>query len=182
VLNAYSPYRAGNRQLFLEIQERKSSKGLREMIRSWKHSPAQDTAPASRLDKHEVAMKADFVGHAQALVKIEKVDAATEQDVLAVIDCLRTSYLIGGRAATQKRACFEHANRMTGSAERGRSRQAGQTTADDDHVGHESDWKNAGYRAGTRDRCPPPPPLMISMASQITIAINSTSLGSRTMI
>ena len=39
-----------------------------------------------------------------------------------------------------------------------------------------------GYNAGTRDLFPPPQsPLMISMASQITIAMNSTSEGSSPM-
>ena len=58
------------------------------MKRRGQAAAAQDGEPAAGLEKVEFAIELDAVAHAQALVEIEQVDAAAQQDVLAVIDGL----------------------------------------------------------------------------------------------
>ena len=127
-------------------------------------------------------MKRDIVFDAEALVKIHQIDAAAQQDVLAVVDGFRIDF-VGGRASAQERAGFEELHRMAGGAEGGGGRESGQTSADDDRLQARGTCRlGASWaRTGKRLRRPPPPPLMISMASQMTMAMNSTSEGSSPM-
>ena len=98
-----------------------------------------EIAPAG-LDEVELAIEADAVPHAQPRVEIQQIDATAQQHVLAVVDQFGT--VAGwrerkrGRAAAQERARLEHLDAETGAAQRRRRREAGQSTADDDHAGH----------------------------------------------
>src|SRR5260370_396462 len=69
-------------------------------------------------------MKSDVGGHIQPLVEIEQVDAAAQQDVLAVVDGLGIADFVRGRAAAQERAGFQDKDVVTGAAERDGSRKA----------------------------------------------------------
>ena len=58
------------------------------MERRRQPAAAQDRGAAARLQEVELAMEADAVADAQPRIKIEQVDAAPQQDVLAVVDGL----------------------------------------------------------------------------------------------
>ncbi len=76
-----------------EVQKPERQEGPGEMERRRKHARAQDATASARLDEHELAIEPDVARDAQATVEIEKVGAAAEKDVLAIIDGLR---VIGG--------------------------------------------------------------------------------------
>ena len=73
------------------------------------------------------------LGDAQALVKIQQVDAAAHQHVLAVVDGFRAG-LIGSGAAAEKRAGFQEPDAVTFAAQRGSRGKSGQSAADNDNV------------------------------------------------
>ena len=86
-------------------------------------------------------MKADAVAHAQPRVKIQQVDAAAQQNVLAVVDRLRLALGPGGQvvgrgAPARKRPRFEHFHLESGAAQRRRRRQTGQPAARNQNFGH----------------------------------------------
>ena len=58
------------------------------MQRRWQSPTAQNGDAAAGLDEIELAVKLDAVPHAQAYVKIQQVDAAAQQHVLAIVDGL----------------------------------------------------------------------------------------------
>ncbi len=62
------------------------------MSRGRQHSSTKSAAPAAGLNKTKFAMEADAVLDAQALVEIQKVIAAAQQDVLAVVDGFRAGF------------------------------------------------------------------------------------------
>ena len=57
-----------------------------EMRGRGKHAALEDGSAPAGFDEEELAMKADFVLHAQPPVEIEQIDAAAQQHVLAVVD------------------------------------------------------------------------------------------------
>ena len=58
------------------------------MSRRRQDTGAQHAASPARLDEDEFAIKPDLVLYPQAAVEVQKIDAAAQQDVLAVIDGL----------------------------------------------------------------------------------------------
>jgi hypothetical protein len=58
------------------------------MQRSWKRAASQRRQASSRLQKIVLAVKLDSVCHAEPRVKIQKVDTATQEHVLAIVDQL----------------------------------------------------------------------------------------------
>ena len=95
--------------------------------------------PPARLDEVKLAIKPDPVPHAQPPVKIQQVDAAAQQNVLAVVDHFTFAArraAVGSSASAQKAAGFEQFHFKSGAAQRRRRRESGQTAADHDGCGH----------------------------------------------
>jgi hypothetical protein len=81
----------------------------------------------------------DLVFDPQAAVKIEKVDAAAQQDVLAIVDGLGVftrADLVGSRPAAQKSPRFQNPDRMPSAAQSRRGCQTRQASAQDDYLCH----------------------------------------------
>src|ERR1700719_4915621 len=89
---------------------------------------SQDTALAARFDKRIFAMESDLAVDAQAPVKIEKIDTAPQQDVLAVVDRFRAN-LIRACAPAQERTRLKNLHRVPRAPESRRRRQARQPAA-----------------------------------------------------
>src|SRR5271157_93385 len=92
---------------------------------------AQDREAASGLQKVDLAMEADAVADAQALVEIQEVDAAAQHQVLAVIDGLRGILVgagnrVGGGASAQEGTRLKKIHVETSAAQGGCRREAGQ--------------------------------------------------------
>src|SRR4051812_3251313 len=67
-----------------------------EMKRRGEAAPVEDRHASSGLDKVELAIELDAVADAQPVVEIEQVDAAAQQDVLAVVNDLGLAALFSG--------------------------------------------------------------------------------------
>ena len=120
-------------QLFAEVQERQPQKRFGEVSGAGS-SPARRMLrrpPGSM--KENSRWNAMSLVDAQAAVEIQQIDAAAQQDVLAVVDGLRID-LVGGRAAAQERARFEEFDGVPGAGERRGRSQSRQAAADDDYV------------------------------------------------
>ena len=86
---------------------------------------AQNGDAAAGLEEIELAIELDAVAHAQPLVEIQQVDAAAQQDVLAVVDGLGFLAGRGGKrirrgAPAQERPRFEQVHFEAGAAQRRR--------------------------------------------------------------
>jgi len=128
-------------EFFREVQEMELKKRLGEMRGCGEKAGTKHTPTAAGLHEYKFAVKGDVTGDAQPSVKIEKIDAAAEQDVLAIVDGLaaraRRAHFVRGRAPAEKRPSFEEPYLVTRAAKRSRSRESGQASADDDYIGHE---------------------------------------------
>ena len=67
-----------------------------------------DRTTACQIHKNETLITGDFPKGPYALVEVVQVGAATQGNVLAIVDLLATGQGIGGGAATQKRPLLEH--------------------------------------------------------------------------
>ena len=111
-----------------------------EMQRRRQRAAAQRGDASARLHEIELAVPADFVGHAQPLVEIEQIDAAAQQHVLAVVDHL--GILIGGRdrkgggASAQKGPRLRQFDAKSRAAQGRRGGQAGQAAAQYEYGRH----------------------------------------------
>jgi hypothetical protein len=90
------------------------------MRRGRQPARAQQAAPPARLDKDEVAIEPDLALDSQAAVKIQKIDAAAQQNVLAVVDGLgifaRADFVRSG-APAQKSPRFQDSHRVPGAGQ-----------------------------------------------------------------
>ena len=78
---------------------------------------------ADGIREQEPVVESDFLPGADPAVEIVKIRAATEGNVLAIIDVLPAGKVVGGGAASQEWAAFEQANPETGVSQRdGRGR------------------------------------------------------------
>ena len=107
--------------------------------------------------KIEFTVEDDVAGDAQARVEIQQVDAAAQQDVLAVVDGFAAGLIRSG-AAAQERTGFQHDERDTRAAQRSGCRESGQSAADDDNIHRASELAVARKR----ERFPPPPPPLMA--------------------
>src|SRR5207253_386350 len=96
---------------------------------------AQHAAASAGLDEVELAMEGDGVFDAEAVVEVEQVDAALEQDVLAVIDGLGAGF-VGGCAAAEEGSRFEDSDVMACAAQGRGGGESCQTSTRDDYIGH----------------------------------------------
>jgi hypothetical protein len=115
-------------------------------------------------------MELDEVLDAEAAVEVQEVDAAAEQDVLAVVDGL----LAGGKrqgvrrsTAAEKLASFEYGDAVTGGSQGSRGCQPGESAAEHEHIAHQP-------ATGRRARLPPPPEESTFKASQAQMIRKST--------
>src|SRR5258708_26935921 len=104
---------------------------------SRKYARAQQARTTTRFQEHEVAMKLDLALDTQPPVEVQQVDAAAQQDVLAVVDGLAivTADVIRSRAPAQKGTSLQQTNRVTRIRQCSRRRQSGQAAAHDDYLG-----------------------------------------------
>ncbi len=81
------------------------------MQRCWQQTTLHDRSASAWLDPIKLAVEVDLIGYPKASVEVDQIRAAAEQNVLTVIDgctgVVRRIERIGGRASTEKRACFE---------------------------------------------------------------------------
>src|SRR5260370_9651622 len=129
---------AGDRKLVGQGQERELAKTSREMKRRTQPAGSQYRRPSARLDEVELFVEMDPVGDVQALIEIHDIDAAAQQQVLALIDDFGAvaRQRVGSGAATQESAGFEQVYLESLSTQRGGCCQAGETAANDDRSGH----------------------------------------------
>jgi hypothetical protein len=64
--------------------------------------------------KNEAPVTGDFPERTHPLIKIVQIRAATQRDVLTIIDLLAIRQAIGGRSTTQKRTLLEQSNPESG--------------------------------------------------------------------
>src|SRR3954469_9544977 len=117
------------------------------MRRSTEHTRAEYAAPAPRFYKVELAGKSDVLRHSQPPVEIQQVDAAAQQNMLAVVDefgFLAVPDFVGSRPAAQKRTRLKHLHRVPRPAQCCRCCESGQTSADDDDLSHRNAWAYKG--------------------------------------
>ncbi len=86
MLAADGPHRAGDRELVGQPKKGQIQKASREV--QWRRQPSglQNRSSAAGFDKEKLLVKLDPIRHAQAAVEIHQIDAAAQQDVLAVVD------------------------------------------------------------------------------------------------
>jgi len=77
------------------------------MKRGGKRTRFHFAAAALRIEKKEPVEKSDFIGRADASVKILKVRATAQGNVLAIVDMLAVGQHIGSCAAAEKGALLE---------------------------------------------------------------------------
>ena len=85
-------------------------------------------------EKVEAVEIFDFAGGADAAVKIVKIGAAAESDVLAIVHVLATGQHVGSGAATEEGTLFEQTNVPAGFSQRDAGCQPRQPAADHDHA------------------------------------------------
>ncbi len=125
------------------------------MIRGGQESGAKGTGASTGLDEKNIAIEGDLVRDAEAFIKIHQVDAAAEQEVLAVVDGLGV-YFVRSRAAAEEGARFEEFYGVAGGAESCRGGESGQAASGDYRFRQGSpafppsclQW--GGWRAGVR--------------------------------
>ena len=89
---------------------------------------------ALRVEEDETIEEFDFIGGADAFVKVFQIGAAAERDVLAVVHMFAIRQGIGSRAAAEIGSLFEEANAAARVSQRDAGRQARQPAANHDHV------------------------------------------------
>ena len=111
-----------------------------EVERRWKTACPQYRGPAAGLYEIKLLVEVDAVRNVQAFIKINKIDATSQQDVLAIVDNLRCASFTGdgvrGRASAQKAAGFEEFYLESRRAESGSSRESCKSAANDNRSGH----------------------------------------------
>ena len=138
------PKRAGDRELVGHPKKVQIQKASREVQRRGKPSGLQHRSSAAGLNKEKLLVKMDPIRHAQAPVEIHQIDAAAQQDMLAVVDYFRRIVRmrsvawnrIRSGAAAQESPGLKKINLESGLAQRGGRRKAGQTSADHDRRWH----------------------------------------------
>ncbi len=100
-----------DRKLVAGAQEFQTRERSAEMKRGGEMTGAQRGHPAAGLDEVEICVEFDVIFNAEPPVKVQQVDAAPQQDVLAVVDRFRSfarcGDLVRCRATAEKRARFE---------------------------------------------------------------------------
>src|SRR5262244_312489 len=101
----------------------------------------KDAELAARLDKVELAVEANPLPHPEPLVKIQQVDAAAQQHVLAIVDRLAAVRVtagnrVGGGAAAQEWTRLKQVDLPARAAKRGRGRKSGESPARDESFRH----------------------------------------------
>ena len=69
-------------------EELQFDEGSEEVRRCGEDSAFEDGGASTGFDEEEFPVETDFVADAEPLVEIEEIDAAAQQDVLAVVDHL----------------------------------------------------------------------------------------------
>jgi len=128
--------RASKSDFLAQAQPRCFDERLSEMKWRWQRSGFQRRYAAARLDEVELAMPRDFVIDAKTPVEVHQVDAAAQQDVLAIVDRFAGGFIRRG-ASAKGRPRLVKIDFPTGFAERRSARQSRQSAPGDDHRGHE---------------------------------------------
>ncbi len=134
--------RARDAELVRAVEAAHPQKRSGEVERRRQPAAAQDGEAASGLQKVDLLMEADQVADPQALVEIQEVDAAAQQQVLAVIDGLggvlvRAGNGVGRGASAQERARLEEVHVETSAAQSGCRGEAGKAAAGYENRGHQ---------------------------------------------
>ena len=121
-------------------QKRQPQKRSGEAQGSREPTRLQRGNTAARLDEAVLAVEANAVRHSQALVEVQQVDAASQEDVLAVVDRLRCIFgrrqgERGGPSAEEGPG-FEQGDRKAGARERNGSRHPRQASTGNDYARH----------------------------------------------
>ena len=131
---------ASDRKLVGQRQASKFLEASGEVQRRWKTACPQYRGPAAGLYEIKLLVEVDPVRYTHALIEIDKIDAASQQDVLAVVDDLRCAAFTGdgvrGRASAQKAAGLEKFYLESSRAESGGSRESCKSAANDNRSGH----------------------------------------------
>src|ERR1700731_5452805 len=89
---------------------------------------------ALRIEKEEPVKELDFAGGADAAVEIIEICAASQSDVLTIVNMLAVGQHVGRRAATKKGTLFKQTNAPAGFSQRDAGCQSRQPAADHDHA------------------------------------------------
>ena len=83
-----------------------------------KHACFEDAAASARLDEDELLVELNLVLDAETLIEVEEIDAAAQQDVLAVVDGLAANF-VGSRASAQERPGLKKIDLVAGGSQCG---------------------------------------------------------------
>ena len=131
--------RAADGELVGEGEEFQAGEALRKVERFGEDAGAHDGGAAAGLDEVELFVKVDLAGDTEPAIEVEEIDAALEQDVLAVVDdCagIVTRCGIGRGAAAQEGSSLQDRNTMSGGAQCRGGGQPGESAAEHENVGH----------------------------------------------
>ncbi len=107
------------RQFFAERQKLQPQERSCKVRGRRQHATAEHTAASARFDERELTRERNILLDAQAAIKIEQVDAAAQQDMLAVVDELglfAVADFIGSGTPAQEGPRFQQLNRVPRSA------------------------------------------------------------------
>src|ERR1700730_8145660 len=98
-----------------------------------RHPPApQRRFPPARLQKVKLRKELNLILHAQPRIEIEQVMAATNQNMLAIVDHLGFfPHRPGSSPSTDKSPAFQNLDFVSRTGKRGCSRKAGKAPAKD---------------------------------------------------
>ena len=132
----------------------------------WQTVHAPEIVAAAHIAKMHRPLKADQLLHADAAIKVDQVGAATEQDVLTIVQFLAALRIVKRTGpSTQRAASLEQRDLRPGGFERDRRRHTRQAAADDEYATHfaltafqpirsldqsESDTRSVSTRRGFR--------------------------------
>ncbi len=130
-LARHGQHGAGDRDLVRQVQALQSQERSSEMRGGREDAALHDRLAPTGFEEDELLIESDLVADAESLVEVEQVNAAAQQDVLAVVDQLTVGHLPGRGAPTQERTGFDDVDLPTAATQRRSGRQAGETAAND---------------------------------------------------
>ena len=123
-------------QLVGKRKRQRAQKSRHIMQRRGQKGGLKDAPAPTRLYEGKSIEPADCLAYPEAAIKIDEVDAVTQQHVLAVVDHLsRSRVLVGGSAATEVGTALEEGDAKARFGKGAGSGQSGETAAGNGYCG-----------------------------------------------
>ena len=125
-------HRARDGHLVLQIKNGGIEERRRGVKRGGQRAGPQRRGLAAGKDEGDLVVPANLLLNAETAIEVNEIGAATEKNVLAVVDHLAgAGKLVRRRAATEVGAALEELDVITSVSQRARRRQSGKAPADD---------------------------------------------------